>query len=426
MASTSREHLRTTREKLQEVVDAEIIHGNQTAAAAAHGQTRSCNRSRLTEARAIRLKPSAMAKPDVQQELHPKIQPLEKPETTLDKVRDRLRKGACSFDELQTLTGLGERGTTGVLDDLEADGFNLHKLGNLWSIEKAPAPRESGSEARFELKSDDKNRYRFGFVTDNHLCSKYARLDVLNSMYDRFEAAGITEVFNAGNWIDGEARFNKFDLLVHGMDAQLRYLVENYPQRKGITTRFVAGDDHEGWYGQSTGVDIGRYAENKMRDAGRDDFQYLGYMEADIGLVNANTGKAGVMRLVHPGGGSAYAISYSMQKLVESYEGGDKPAVVLGGHYHKMEILNYRNVWIVQGGTTEDQTPFMRKKKLEAHVGGMIIDLEQDPETAAIICCNGIYRYFNRAYYHSTEEASQERFSNSGPVHLRPRTLGGV
>jgi hypothetical protein len=210
------------------------------------------------------------------------------------------------------------------------------------------------------------------------------------------------------------------------MDAQLRFLAENYPQRDDIKTYFIAGDDHEGWYGQREGIDIGRWTERVVREAGREDFIYLGYMEADVDLVNAATEKSARMRIVHPGGGSSYAISYSMQKLVESYEGGDKPAVVLGGHYHKQELLNYRNVWIYQGGTTEDQTPFMRKKKLEAHVGGQIVSLEQDPNTGAIIGANGFYRYFNRGYYRDKNKPRRERFSYGGAVELPDRSLGGV
>jgi hypothetical protein len=345
---------------------------------------------------------------------------------TIDDVIARLRKGPMTLDQIADAMNTSPRYAQEELDSARKKGINLHEINGQWGIEKAPPLRPTGVNARHELFSDENNHFRFGFVTDNHLGSKYSRLDVLNDMYDRFERNGITQVFNAGNYIDGEARFNKFDLAVHGMDAQLRFLAENYPQRPSIVTHFVAGDDHEGWYGQREGIDIGRWTERVMQEHGRNDFRYLGYMEADVDLVNVNTEKSARARVVHPGGGSAYAISYTMQKLVESYEGGDKPAVVLAGHYHKMEIVNYRNVWCIQGGTTEDQTPFMRKKKLEAHVGGILVDLEQDPNTGAIISCNGICRYFNQDYYRQPGKPKGERFSYGGKVNLPRRTLGGV
>jgi len=161
----------------------------------------------------------------------------------------------------------------------------------------------------------------------------------------------------------------------------------------------VWGDDHEGWYVQREGIDVGAYAEHIMREAGHD-WINLGFMESHILLRNANSGKTQTLAVVHPGGGSAYALSYTIQKIVESYEGGEKPAVGLYGHYHKMMAANVRNVWAIQTGCQQDQTPFMRKKRLEAHVGGVLVKLRQDPRTGAIVSClPELIRYFNREYY---------------------------
>lgn len=339
-----------------------------------------------------------------------------------DLVSRILRQRQYSLSELSEKTKISQAKLAKIIAGLRKGGSNVLQFGDHFSIEKAPALRRAG-EVGFSFKSDKDGRYRFGFATDNHIGSKYARLDVLEDLYGKFEAAGITTVFNAGNWIDGEARFNKHDLLVHGMDNQLALLAARYPARHGMTTYSVAGDDHEGWYAQREGVDIGRYAERVMRDNNRTDWINMGYMEADVRLVHAKTGAHAVVRVVHPGGGSAYALSYSVQKLVESYEGGDKPGAVLVGHYHKMDAFNYRNVWCIQGGTTEDQTPFMRKKKIEAHVGGVIVEFEQDPHTGALIeCSTRMFRYFNRGYY----EDRNDRWSHGHRPRQASRALGGV
>ena len=137
-----------------------------------------------------------------------------------------------------------------------------------------------------------------------------------------------------------------------------------------------------------------------MREAGRPDWVNLGFMESHIRLRHYKTGVETILAVVHPGGGSAYATSYSVQKIIESLDGGEKPAVALYGHYHKLWAGNIRNVWVVQTGTTEDQTPFMRKKKLEAHVGGYVVKLTQDPQTGAIVRCRPeMQRFFVRGYY---------------------------
>lgn len=87
-----------------------------------------------------------------------------------------------------------------------------------------------------------------------------------------------------------------------------------------------------------------------------------------------------IMRLFHPGGGTAYALSYHPQKWAESLSGGEKPEIAGIGHYHKIEQLFYRNIHIFQTGTFEAQTPFMRRKKLAANLGAWILWInDQEP-----------------------------------------------
>lgn len=240
--------------------------------------------------------------------------------------------------------------------------------------------------------------HHFGFVTDNHLCNKHSRLDVLRAAYDHFERQGITRVFNAGNWIDGEARFNKTELVTApGMDRQLDYLIEQYPERGGITTHYIAGDDHEGWYQQREGVEVGHYLQMRAERQGRHDLKYLGYAEADIKL-RFGAGSA-VMRVVHPGGGSAYAISYTDQKRAESYQGGEKPHVELVGHYHKFNHGYPREIHTLQGGCTCDQTLFMRKKRLQAHLGFSEVKIKQRQDGAIERFSAEWFPFYDRKFY---------------------------
>jgi predicted phosphodiesterase len=327
-------------------------------------------------------------------------------------IRGLLKRSSGSLASLSTSSGLTQGQVLDAIHALSSGGANVRQFGELWSLEKTPEVAQDDAQA-YLSRSD--GTYCFGFMGDTHLGSKYARLDVLNDLYAKFKTRRVDRVFHAGNWIDGEARFNKYDLLVHGMDRQVQYLAEHYPQN-GLTTYAVAGDDHEGWYCQREGVDIGRYAERAMRDAGRTDWVNLGYMEAYIPLRHAQSGAVSRLHLIHPGGGSAYATSYTVQKIVEAYEGGEKPAVLLAGHYHKLEFLNVRNVWVVQTGCTQDQTPFARKKKLHFSIGGGVMTLHQDAESGAITgAAVEFFQYFNRGFYENN------RWSHSGDVVLPDR-----
>ena len=161
---------------------------------------------------------------------------------------------------------------------------------------------------------------KFGFTSDNHLGNNAERLDVVNLLYDIFADENIDTVYNAGNMIDGEARFNKNELHTHGMTKQVEYFAKHYPFRKGIITKFIAGDDHEGWYAQREGINIGEYMLMKRIQAGLNDLEYLGYVEADIELTENGFENKSWLRVAHPGGGTAYALSYTAQKIVESYK----------------------------------------------------------------------------------------------------------
>lgn len=241
----------------------------------------------------------------------------------------------------------------------------------------------------------------FGCTGDNHLGSKYARLDVLEALFDLWVDEGVTTVLQAGNMIDGEARFNRTDLLVHTLDGQVDYFIDHWPQRKGVTTEFITGDDHEGWYIQREGINVGRYMEERARAAGRTDLVFRGHMEHTY-ILQAEHGAA-TMQLIHAGGGSAYAISYTDQKLVESYQGGEKPNIVIVGHYHKFNHGYPREVRTIQVGCTQDQSPFMRKKKLQAMIGGTTIRFQQSKDGLIHDFWTKFEPFYDRAYYQGRE-----------------------
>lgn len=238
------------------------------------------------------------------------------------------------------------------------------------------APEEGGKKS-LNQKMWQGDTLKIGFISDNHLCSHFERLDVLNLLYDLFESEGVSFVVNGGNWIDGEARFNKNEIHTRGFGRQIEYAVKHYPYRKGLETWFISGDDHEGWYNQREGINSGEFFQMQRERAGMFDLKHLGYVEADIDLNGGEYDIPMWCRVMHPGGGSAYAVSYAPQKLIESLQGGEKPHVFFIGHYHKLSYNIIRNVHAIQMGTTCDQTIFMRKKKISAHVGGGIAEFRR-------------------------------------------------
>ena len=327
------------------------------------------------------------------------------------RVRQALLNGKLSAADICERFGLTNKETHALLADYLAAGANLVQLGSHYTIDRHLAP---DSDAAWKVVGGKDGHHRFGFVADTHIGSKHYRDDVLNGLYDWFAREGVTTVYHCGNWIEGEARFNKHELddRAHGMQAQIDLMVELYPQRKGITTYYVTGDDHEGWYSQREGVDIGRLLMDTARRAGRRDLVNLGYKEAFITLQHPKTKRHTRMLIDHPGGGSSYAYSYAPQKRVEAAQGGEKPGLWAFGHWHKHGYFQARNVHILLVPCTKDLDTFGRKKGLEYHVGGVLLDLWQDEGGAIKRVVPQFELWLDRGYYN-------QQYNLSGPVAKR-------
>ena len=309
--------------------------------------------------------------------------------TLVNSIRALLLKTSApvTVEALSDKFDVGVKRVRLALSELSRAGLNVNVGDQVELARDLPAIRET---TRIDTSKFKGEILKFGLTSDNHLCSKYARADVLNAMFDIWERHGITRVLQAGNMIDGEARFNRFDLVTRpGIDAQAEFLVNEWPYRKGITTEFVCGDDHEGWYVQREGINIVQYLQNAADKGGRSDMKFVGYMEHDYVLAGSKSGGS-IMRVIHAGGGSAYATSYTVQKIVESYQPNEKPTILIAGHFHKFEMGYPRAVIAIQPGCTQDQTPFLRKKRIEAMIGACTVSFTVDPQ--------GIVHDFNLAW----------------------------
>lgn len=319
----------------------------------------------------------------------------QKEQDDLSAIKQELKQQAMSEAELAESLRLKVTTVRRVIKQLQAQGANLTRTDGRWLLHDV---LEHGGRLVLEPRDRGDGWTVFGFITDKHLCSRHARLDVLEAAYKTFDDEGVTEVFDAGNWIDGEARFNRQELIKFGLDDQLNYLIEVHPHRPHIVTHYVSGDDHEGWYAQRERINVGQYLELRAKKAGRKDLHFIGHVEADVELKNK--GGSSTMRVMHPGGGSAYAFSYAPQKIVESFQGGEKPAVLLLGHYHKRDVCYPREVHVISGGCVQDQTMFMRKQKIAAHVGFTIIKIKQDPDRGHIVrLAEEWFPFYDRGFY---------------------------
>ena len=180
---------------------------------------------------------------------------------------------------------------------------------------------------------------KFAIIGDTQLGSKYAQISHLKSFYELCASEGIKDVYHTGDVTDGLKMHSghEYELYKTSADDMVQDVIENYPRIEGITTHFITGNHDASIYKQ-VGYDIGNTIAEK-----RPDMKYLG---RDCALIFLTPNCK--LELRHPWDGTAYALSYKPQKMIEAMESDSKPNILAIGHYHKAEYLFYRNVHCLQ------------------------------------------------------------------------------
>lgn len=255
---------------------------------------------------------------------------------TQEALMKALAKGTTSKDLAEAL-GVSERIASAMIDEKKQAGYNVRETRGIWKITNDIIP----SENHYRDEWDGERIIRFGLMGDTQINSKYTQLSHLHKLYDFYAQEGIATVYHTGDIDEGEQmrKGHQYECYNQGADDHAAEIVRVYPKRDGMRTKFITGN-HDSSLIRLAGIDIGRMIASE-----REDMEYLGQDSAVIQLTDNCT-----LELRHPGDGTAYALSYKTQKIIEAMSGGEKPNIIGIGHYHKAEYLFYRNVHAFQTG----------------------------------------------------------------------------
>lgn len=211
---------------------------------------------------------------------------------------------------------------------------------------------------------------KIGIISDTHIGHKKFDEGFMKYAAEIFKKEGIKNVYHVGDITEGMSGRpgHVYELQYIGFSQQLgaaeRILKKYY---KDFNIYGITGN-HDDWFKlkNSAGANVGEELAHRVPN-----FTYLGENEAIVKLGPKTT-----MMLFHANDGTAYATSYKMQKLVESLEGGSKPNILVEGHYHKAMYMFNRNIHTLEGGTLCGQTAWMRGKKIPAHKGFWILEMD--------------------------------------------------
>ena len=247
-----------------------------------------------------------------------------------------------------------------VLDSLRQK-HHMVELDNISRLVSMP-PEPQRVFAPTEFKYFHKF-YRIGGVSDTHLGSKYQQLTALHDAYKIFDERDVDCIFHAGDLVDGMGMYRGQiqETFLHDAREQREYAETVYPKprKEGVKTYLIGGQHDRSFYGRE-GYDILEHIAEH-----RQDIVYRGFYSHEFQF------KGLPVKLEHPGGGVAYARSYSPQKIVENMMGyintipsAVKPALMVTGHWHTpLHLPVYMGVDTVCLPCFQAQTPYMQQKK---------------------------------------------------------------
>lgn len=241
------------------------------------------------------------------------------------KLVELAAKRPVQFELLCNLLGLAPIAVRRLIDQARQAGYQLHVEHDYVGVRPTPPdprPRET------HIAPVVGERQFIGVISDTHLGSKYCMRDALRDFVNYAYKQGVREILHPGDVLDGDYQHAKFEMSHMGLDAQILDLFETLPQLAGLSYHIITGN-HDQTFTDKSGVDVGKAIETYFKAHGRADLRAWGNRGATLRVRGA------VIHLWHPLGSPSYATSYQLQKKVESYSPGEKPQILLTGHWHR-------------------------------------------------------------------------------------------
>jgi len=215
------------------------------------------------------------------------------------------------------------------------------------------------------IVSFEGQRIRVGAMTDTHIGSNKMPPDRIFQAFEEFRKEKVDFITHSGDVTEGMSNRpgHVYELSDIGYANQKRASVDIFKQWTDTDIYAIDGN-HDRWFIKSNGAKIVEDIDKEVEN-----FHFIGHDEGDISLK----GKA-TLKLWHGEDGNSYALSYRLQKILESLTGGEKPNAMLCGHTHKYVDIFERHVFTTSIGSMQSQTPWMRGKRIAAHTGFAIID----------------------------------------------------
>lgn len=312
---------------------------------------------------------------------------------TIDKFLDYIKKerhisavsnllGKSDFEIIGLVRDLIESGINIIVKQYD-DGFHLLNQGD--TINK--------DVSTYNFTTSDTNEFSFVAISDTRLGSKSQQLAILNDIYRKAQSQGIKNVILCGNISSGLKPMTDTESnFIDDTQAQIDYIVANYPKYEGITTYFISGkldDKHL----TTNNINIGK----RISDA-RPDMIYLGENICDISIDRVK------MQVMNSRLSKTYTSSYRTQQTLDAYRSEDKPDILLYGGLLQMEKYSYRGVQCISVPSVCATDNEMKTKRYSNTIGAWYVTVKTDEKGLLdkVTAINSPYYVSNKLDYQST------------------------
>ena len=283
---------------------------------------------------------------------------------TIDKLLELIKKEK-KIAEVSSALGLNDFEVLGLVHDLKDSGINIivkqyddgfHLLNQGDVIDQ--------DVSTYSFESDDANEFKFVAISDVRLGSKSQQLAILNDIYRKAQEMGIHNVIVCGNISAGLKPMTDDSNFVQDSQAQVDYIVANYPRYEGITTYFISGkldDKHI----TKNNINLGMRVAQQ-----RPDMIYLGEDICDISIDRVK------MQVMSAKLAKTYTSSYRTQQTLDAYRSEDKPDVLLYGGLLQMEKYTYRDVKCISVPSVVATDQEMKTKRYANTVGAWYVTVK--------------------------------------------------
>lgn len=332
------------------------------------------------------------------------VEPKEYSKETIDKLLELIKKekhislvssslGLTDFEVLGLVHDLIESGINIIVKQYD-DGFHLLNQGDI--IDK--------DVSTYSFETDESDEFKFVAISDIRLGSRSQQLAILHDIYRKAQEMGIHNVIICGNISAGLRPITDTESnFIEDTQAQIDYIISNFPKYEGITTYFISGkidDKHI----SMRNINIG-----KRIAAARPDMIYLGEDVCDITIDRVR------MQVMNSRLSKTYTASYRTQQTLDAYRSEDKPDILLYGGLLQMEKYTYRGVTCISVPSVCATDKEMKTKRYSNTIGAWYVTVKTN-EKGLLQTVNAI----NSPYYVTSKGNPQAVNINVKGKNSRP------